>query len=145
MKTVQISKDFTLEELIASNTATERHIDNSPGIQEICNLTSLVNHVLQPLRDWWGKPIEISSGFRCKVLNRAVGGVSNSQHMYGKAADLNINGDLSKGRKWFDYIRDHLDFDQLIWEHNSSGTHWVHVSFDAMGNRHQVIEKLLKK
>lgn len=145
MKTIRVTRNFTLEELLASDTAERNHIDNTPGIQEICNLTLLVSNVLQPLRTWWGHPIKIGSGFRCKELNIAVGGVVNSQHMQGKAADLCIDGDLSKGLKWFNYIKDHLDFDQLIWEHNSKGSYWVHVSFDSMGNRHKVIDNLLKK
>ena len=94
------------------------------------------------------EPIPISSGFRCEQLNRAVGGVSNSQHMRGQAADLCIDGDLKKGRKWFDYIKTHLPFDQLIWEHSSNGTYWVHVSYvhpDFGRNRRQAIDNLLKR
>jgi hypothetical protein len=78
-----------------------------------------------------------------------VGGVYNSQHMKGQAADLCIDGDRKKGRRWFEYIRDHLSFDQLIWEKNpKTGSEWVHVSFvfpDFGKNRHQVIDGLLKK
>ena len=78
-----------------------------------------------------------------------MGGVQNSQHMKGQAADLCIDGDRAKGRKWFEYIRDHLPFDQLIWEKNpKTGSEWVHVSFvyqDFGKNRHQVIDGLLKK
>jgi hypothetical protein len=93
-------------------------------------------------------PIKISSGFRCERLNRAVGGVSNSQHTKGQAADICIDGDLTKGRRWFDYIKTHLQFDQLIWEHDRSGTYWIHVSYvpAAYGrNRKQVIDNLLKR
>ena len=79
-------------------------------------------------------------------MNRAVGGVSNSQHMKGEAADLCIDGDLKKGKRWFEWIQTHCDFDQLIWEHNAKGNYWVHVSFRCDGlNRRQAINNLLKK
>jgi hypothetical protein len=74
-----------------------------------------------------------------------VGGVSNSQHMKGEAADLCIDGDLQKGKRWFEWIKSHCEFDQLIMEHNSKGTYWVHVSYRCDGkNRKQVINSLLK-
>lgn len=143
---IKLSRNFTLEELTASATAKARGIKNVPGTQEIANLAALVQNVLQPLRDWWGKPITIGSGYRCPELNKAVGGVQNSQHMKGQAVDLCIDGDMAKGRKWFEYIKTFLTFDQVIWEHNSKGTYWVHVSFDPFGcNRKQVINELLKK
>ena len=143
---MKITQHFTLEELCASATAKAKGIKNQPGTQELINLTALCVAVLEPLRTWFGREIKIGSGYRCPVLNAAVGGVSNSQHMNGQAADLCIDGDMEKGKKWFNYIRNHLLFDQLIWEHNSKGTYWVHVSYDAQGrNRGQVIENLLKK
>ena len=142
---IKISKNFTLDELCASKTATAKKIDKKPGNMEIVNLCALVYHVLQPLRDWWGKSISISSGYRCQALNSAVSGVKNSQHLRGQAADIDIKGDLTIGKKLFEYIRKNLDFDQLIWEHNASGTYWIHVSYNILGNRHQVISDLLKK
>ena len=142
----RISKNFTLDELTASATAKQQHIINAPGIEEVCNLCALVHNVLQPLRDAMGESIKIGSGYRCPQLNKAVGGVSNSQHMKGEAADLCIDGDIKKGKRWFEWIKSHCDFDQLIWEHNSKGTYWVHVSYRADGkNRRQVIDNLLKK
>ena len=145
---VQLTKHFTLEELCASATAKARGIQNKPNAQQIISLVYLAAYVLEPLREAMHEPIPISSGFRCEQLNRAVGGVSNSQHMKGQAADLCIGGDLKKGRKWFDYIKTHLNFDQLIWEHSKSGTYWVHVSFvhpDFGRNRRQAIDNLLKR
>jgi hypothetical protein len=101
---------------------------------------------LQPLRNWWGKEVKIGSGYRSLALNRAVGGVSNSQHMKGEAVDLCIDGDIEKGKSWFQYIKQHCEFDQLIWEHNAKGTYWVHVSYKCDGNnRKQVVNNLLKK
>ena len=142
----QISKNFTLEELRDSTTAKKLGIINAPGIVEACNLCALVHNVLQPLRDAMGEPIKIGSGYRCTNLNKAVGGVGNSQHTKGEAVDLCIDGDKVKGKRWFDWIKSHCDFDQLIWEHTAKGTYWVHVSFRADGqNRRQVINELLKK
>ena len=144
----QLTKHFTLEELCASSTAKARGIQNKPQVQQIVALVYLTVYVLEPLREAMNEPIPISSGFRSEQLNRAVGGVSNSQHTKGQAADLCIGGDLKKGRKWFDYIKTHLPFDQLIWEHSKSGTYWVHVSFvhpDFGRNRMQAIDNLLKK
>ena len=139
---------FTMEELYASATATAKGINNKPSVQQMINLVYLCAYVLEPLRVAMGEPIKIGSGFRCQALNKAVGGVYNSQHLKGQAADLCIDGDIQKGRKWFNYIKNHLPFDQLIWEHNSKGTYWVHVSFvfpDFGKNRHKVIDDLLKK
>ena len=141
----RISKNFTLEELRDSATAKRLGIINAPGVDEVCAMCALVHHVLQPLRDAMGEPIKIGSGYRCMRLNKAVGGVANSQHTKGQAADLCIDGDIKKGRRWFNWIRDNCEFDQLIMEHNSKGSYWVHVSFRADGqNRKQVISNLLK-
>ena len=141
----KISKNFTLDELCASATAKAKGIRNNPGQTDVVNLCALVHNVLQPLRDAMREPIKIGSGFRSLALNNAVGGVRNSQHMKGEAVDLCIDGDMTKGKKWFNYIRDHLPFDQLIWEHNVKGSYWVHVSYRADGqNRKQVINNLLK-
>ena len=140
---------FTIEELYASATAKAKGINNKPNVQQMINLVYLAAYVLEPLRVAMNEPIKIGSGFRCQALNKAVGGVSNSQHLKGQAVDLCIDGDLKKGKKWFDYIKNNLPFDQLIWEKNpKTGSYWVHVSFvfpDFGRNRRQVIENLLKK
>lgn len=140
-----LTANFTLEELCASDTAKARGIDNTPTKQAVVNLTHLAIKVLQPLRVGLKEPISISSGYRSPALNRAVGGVSNSQHLTGEAADINIGGDIAKGKRIFNYIRYNLPFDQLIWERNKQGVYWVHVSYCKDGNRGQVIENLLKK
>lgn len=143
-----ITMHFTLEELYASATANAKGINNKPNVQQTINLVYLTAYVLEPLRVAMNEPIKIGSGFRCQALNKAVGGVYNSQHLKGQAVDLCIDGDMKKGKKWFDYIRKNLPFDQLIWEHNSKGSYWVHVSYvypDFGRNRRQVIENLLKK
>ena len=141
----RISKNFTLEEFTASDTAKAKGISNIPSTQQVANLCALVHHVLQPLRDAMGHEIKIGSGYRCPRLNAAVGGVSNSQHLNGEAADLCIDGDRIKGKRWFDWIKAHVVFDQLIMEHNAKGSYWVHVSYRADGkNRKQVISDMLK-
>jgi hypothetical protein len=144
----QVTMHFTVDELCASATAKAKGINNKPDIQQTINLVYLAAYVLEPLRIAMGEPIKISSGFRCQALNKAVGGVANSQHCKGQAADLCIDGDLEKGKRWFNYIRQHLPFDQLIWEHDRKGVYWVHVSYiypDLGKNRRQVIDNLLKK
>ena len=145
----KVTMHFTIEELYASATAKARGINNKPDVHQMINLVYLAAYVLEPLRVAMNEPVKIGSGFRCQALNRAVGGVSNSQHLTGQAVDLCIDGDLKKGRRWFDYIRNHLPFDQLIWEKNpKTGSYWVHVSYvyqDFGRNRRQVIDGLLKK
>ena len=145
---IPVTMHFTIEELYASDTAKRLGINNKPTTQKMINLVYLAAFVLEPLRVAMGRPINISSGFRCEQLNKAVGGVYNSQHLKGQAADINIDGDMAFGRKIFDYIKNHLTFDQLIWEHDRSGIYWVHVSYvfpDFGKNRKQVINNLEKK
>ena len=145
---IPVTMHFTVEELYASDTAKRLGINNKPTIQKMINLVYLAAFVLEPLRVAMGRPINISSGYRCEQLNKAVGGVYNSQHLKGQAADINIEGDIAFGRKVFDYIKNHLTFDQLIWEHDKKGTYWVHVSYvfpDFGKNRKQVINNLEKK
>ena len=140
---------FTIEEMYASDTAKRLGINNKPSVQQMVNLVYLCAFVLEPLRVAMNEPIKIGSGFRCQQLNKAVGGVYNSQHLKGQAADLCIDGDIEKGKRWFNYIKEHLPFDQLIWEHNpKTGSYWVHVSFvypDFGKNRKKVINNLIKK
>ena len=143
-----VTMHFTIEELCASATAKAKGISNKPNMQQMINLVYLAAYVLEPLRVAMGEAIKISSGFRSEALNKAVGGVFNSQHKKGQAADLCIDGDMEKGKRWFEYIKKHLPFDQLIWEHDKKGTYWVHVSYvfpDFGKNRRQVIDNLLKK
>lgn len=144
-----VTMHFTIEEMYASETAKRLGINNKPNMQQMINLVYLCAYVLEPLRVAMDEPIKIGSGFRCQQLNKAVGGVTSSQHLKGQAADLCIDGDIRKGRRWFEYIRKNLPFDQLIWETNpKTGSSWVHVSFvfpDFGKNRRNVIDGLLKK
>lgn len=123
-------KYFSLEELCKSDTATARGIDNTPTSEAIHNLELLIEKVLDPLREWYGKPIYINSGYRCPELNKAVGGVSNSQHVKGEAADIDVHN-TSENQDLYDYITQNLTFDQCLFENNGA---WIHVSYKKDGN-----------
>lgn len=130
-------KYFTIAELCKSTTADRLGINNRCNQEHVVNLTALVNNVLDPLRERYGKPITVNSGFRCPALNKAVKGSATSQHMTGQAADIDT-GDRQQNKLLFEYIRKSLPFDQLIDESNFA---WVHVSFRADGmNRNQVLK-----
>ena len=134
---MKLSENFTLEELIRSNTAERMGIDNVPKDEKVVeNLRSLCLEVLQPLRDYVGAPVHINSGYRCPELNVAVGGVKNSQHCRGEAADIRIVSP-KQGREWAAWIEDNCRFDQMLLERNKSGAVWLHVSCkrDASKNR----------
>lgn len=129
-------KYFTLNELCASYTAKLNNIDNTPNKEEEGNIIDLVNNILDPLREAWGKPIRVNSGFRCTELNKVVGGAKNSQHLTGQAADI-TTGNKDNNKKLFDLIqKNNLPFCQLIDEKNFS---WVHVSYDPNNIKRQVL------
>lgn len=134
-------KYFSIRELTESETATRKGIDNTPTAEVKANLTALVANVLDPLREVYGKPIVVSSGYRCARLNRAVGGVAKSQHLTGQAADIrSVSRSPAENKKIFDLIvKKKLPFDQLIDEY---GYKWVHVSFCDGKNRRQVIHEV---
>ena len=129
-----------MEEFERSSTADRLGIANRVPAALLPNLKTLCEVVLEPLRAFAGKPIVISSGYRCPALNRAVGGASQSQHLRGEAADLHLPS-TAEGRTWFSWLIDNTTFDQLIWEHDGRGTHWIHVSCkaDPRQNRNQVL------
>lgn len=134
---MKLSENFTLEELIRSNTAERMGIDNVPKDEKVVeNLRSLCLEVLQPLRDYVGAPVHINSGYRCPELNMVVGGVKNSQHCRGEAADIRIVSP-KQGREWAAWIEDNCRFDQMLLERNKNGAVWLHVSCkrDASKNR----------
>lgn len=141
---MQLTEHFQLSEFTRSTTATRLGIDNTPSEQVIDNLRQLCIHVLEPLRQTVTLPIIISSGYRSPPLNKAVGGVRNSQHMTGQACDI-YQPDKKKRHEWFLILMDG-DFDQLIMEHNAKGSTWIHVSYNSTPslNRHQVL-RLTKK
>ena len=129
-------KYFTIHELTQSDTALQKGIDNTPPPAIKVKLTSLINNLLDPIREAWGSPISVNSGYRCPVLNKAVGGVSTSQHQKGEAADITV-GSPELNRQLFNLIANgDFDFDQLIDESNYS---WVHISYSAGKNRHKIL------
>lgn len=129
-----MGKYFTIDELCKSDTAKKKGIDNTPTAEIKQKLEVLIDELLDPVREAWGKPIRVNSGYRCPKLNKAVGGVANSQHMKGEAADLNA-GSVSLNKQLFELIRTRYEYDQLIDEANYA---WVHVSY-VRKNRHQVL------
>lgn len=132
----KLSENFTVEELTHSDTAERLGIDNTPDLDSLENLQFLVDNVLQPLRDMYGRPIVVNSGYRSPKLNKAVGGSKTSQHMTGQAADITA-GSKTENKELFNLVLDNdLIFDQLIDEKNYS---WIHISYNQDRNRQQIL------
>ena len=132
-------KYFTIKELSHSETANRKGIDNTPTVDAVVSMTTLINECLDPVRELYGKPITVTSGFRCQMLNKAVGGVNSSQHVKGEAADL-VGRNDDETRKIFEKAKAFGQFDQLLYEKNSKGNIWVHISYKASGNRTMCID-----
>ena len=133
-----ISKHITLKEATYSATGEAKKIDNSPTAEHLANMKLLAEKVFEPVREWYGKPIKINSFYRSKALNMAIPGSSlTSQHSKGEAMDMDTASD---NKKIFEYIKNNLDFDQMIWEFGTAeNPDWVHVSYKALGNRKQIL------
>lgn len=131
-------KFFTLRELTKSDTAIRKGIKNVPSKSEEDNLIALVENILDPLREAYGKPIIVTSGYRCEELNRLIGGSKTSQHRSGQAVDIRTVIDTpEENKKLYDLIiKLNLPFDQLIDEHNFD---WVHVSYSPK-HRKQILK-----
>lgn len=128
---MHLSKNFTLAELTKSQTAIRLGIDNTPSEDILNNLKGLVENVLQPLRDFWNRPITVSSGYRSVELNKTIGGSNTSEHCKGYAADIEIIG--VDNRYLFEYIKKNMKFTQLILEFYEEGipdSGWIHLSFN---------------
>lgn len=137
---MKLSQHFTLEEMIKSQTASRKGIDNTPTPEVIENLKLLCENVLEKIRINFGRPLTVNSGYRGPKLNKAIGGAKNSQHMTGQAADIEIVSIDNKAL--FNWIKDNMEFDQLILEFYKPGipdSGWVHVSWNSKGNRKQVL------
>ena len=139
--TIKMMSYFTIEELCRSNKAQLLGISNTPSAEVMRNLQDLIDNVLDPLRRAYGRPIIINSGYRCYSLNVAVGGVKNSQHLTGHAADI-TGGNKAENRILWNLIRNlELPIDQCIDENDMV---WVHVSYDKTRNRREFIRMTQK-
>jgi len=135
---MKLSKNLTLGEATKSATAIKNGISNSPSGEHLSNLIQIATKIFQPVRDHFGEPILVTSGYRSQALNKIIGGAAGSQHCKGEALDLQGMGDISNAMI-FEYIRENLQFDQMIWEFGTENEpDWVHVSF-TNNNRGQIL------
>ena len=138
----KISKHISFKEAIKSNTALRRGINNKPNDYQITNMVNISHNVFEPLREYVGGPIKINSMFRCEELNTAIGGSSRSQHCQGRAIDVDDTFGNKTNAEMFNYIKENLNFDQLIWEFgDDTNPDWVHVSYVSKEeNRNRILK-----
>ena len=138
----KLSKNVSYKEAIHSETAKRRGIDNSPTDEHLGNMLTVAQMIFQPLRDWVGGPIKINSFNRSPKLNSAIGGSSRSQHCNGQAIDIDDVYGHKTNAEMYHWIKDNLDFDQVIWEFGTDkNPAWVHVSYvDADKNRNRCLK-----
>jgi hypothetical protein len=142
---MQLSKNLALSEVTRSETAKRRGISNMPTPEHIENFKKLAENVFQPIRDHFGVPIRISSGYRSKELNAAIGGSSSSQHCKGEAIDIDMDGTTVTNKQIFDFVKANVNFDQMIWEFGTDANpDWVHVSYNSDGAQRKQILKAVK-
>ena len=142
---MQLSKNLALAEVIRSETAKRKGISNMPTPQHIENFKKLAENVFQPIREHFGVPIHISSGYRSKALNTVVGGSLSSQQCSGEAIDIDMDGTSITNKQIFDFIKENLNFDQMIWEFGTdTNPDWVHVSYESTGKQRKQILKAVK-
>jgi zinc D-Ala-D-Ala carboxypeptidase len=139
---MKLTENLSLAEVTYSATALRKEIVNEPTVTHLINLKAVANNIFQPCRDYFGKPLAVTSGYRSKALNDLIGGAKSSQHCKGEALDLDaqVFGGFTN-LELFLYIKDHLSFDQLIGEFpdNMGEYAWVHCSYKAEGNRGEVL------
>ena len=137
-----ISEHISKKEATFSATATRRGIDNTPGEYELQNMELIAEKVFEPLRKHVNGPIKINSFYRSEELNQAIGGSSKQQHCQGRAMDLDDTYGYMSNADMYNYIKDNLDFDQMIWEFGTEeNPDWVHVSYvDADSNRKRCLQ-----
>ena len=133
---MKLSTHLDLSEVIRSDSAKRNGISNMPTEEHIANFKLLAEKIFEPIREHFGVPIRISSGYRSKELNAKIGGSATSQHCKGQAIDIDNDGTSITNKEIFDYIKDNLPFDQLIWEFgNEDNCDWVHVSYVPNGRK----------
>lgn len=138
---IRISKHISIKEATRSNTAERLGIDNFPDSPTLVNMQALAENVFEPLREHFGHPIYITSFYRSPELNKAIGGSPRSQHCKGQAIDIDDVIGSSINADFFNYIKDNLEFDQLIWEFgNNDSPNWVHVSYNTDNNRGNILK-----
>jgi len=126
----RFSKHVSWKEGTHSNTALRRGLDNTPNEDQIKCMKEIAEDLFEPLREWVGGPIKINSFFRGEPVNTAIGGSTRSQHMKGQALDLDDTFGHKTNAEMYHYIKDNLDFDQLIWEFgDDKNPNWIHVSY----------------
>lgn len=142
---MQLSKNLTLAEVIRSESAKRKGISNEPTAEHLENFKKLAENVFQPIREHFGVPIHISSGYRSAALNKVIGGASSSQHCTGEAIDIDMDGTSITNAQIFNFIKDNLVFDQMIWEFGTDkNPDWVHVSYESTGKQRKQILKAKK-
>jgi hypothetical protein len=125
-----ISKHVSYKEGTYSITATRLGLDNNPNDEQLNNMELIAEKVFEPLREWVGGPVKVNSFFRGSKLNKAIGGAKKSQHMKGQAMDIDDNYGNATNAEMFHWIKDNLEFDQLIWEFgDDDNPNWLHVSY----------------
>jgi hypothetical protein len=125
-----ISKHISYKEGVYSRTATRLNIKNNPNAEQMKNMVAIAEEVFEPLRIWVNGPIKINSFFRSPELNKAIGGSGKSQHCHGQAIDIDDTFGRATNAEMFEFIKKHLDFDQIIWEFgDEDNPDWVHVSY----------------
>lgn len=142
----KISEHISYTEATKSRTGIKLGLKNIPDADHIKNMKIIAEKIFEPLRNYFGVPIAVSSFFRSEAVNKAIGGSRTSQHRIGKAMDLDADVyGLIRNRDIFNYIKDNLEFDQLIWEFGTDREpNWIHVSYNE-GNNRGVILKAVKK
>ena len=125
-----ISKHISYKEATHSNTALRRDLDNTPNDEQLKCMKEVAENLFEPLREWVGGPIKVNSFFRGEPVNTAIGGSKRSQHMKGQAIDIDDTFGYKTNAEMYHYIKDNLDFDQMIWEFgNDENPNWVHISW----------------
>jgi hypothetical protein len=142
---MQLSKHLALAEVMRSETAKRKGISNMPTPEHIENFKKLAENVFEPIREHFGVPVHLSSGYRSAALNKAVGGASSSQHCKGEAIDIDMDGTTVTNKQIFEFVRDNVNFDQMIWEFGTDANpDWVHVSYNSDGAQRKQILKAVK-
>ena len=141
-----ISKHISYKEGVYSTTALRRNIENKPNEEQLANMKFIGEKIFEPLREYVGGPIKINSFFRGADLNKAIGGSARSQHCKGQAMDIDDTFGYKTNAQMYEFIKEHLDFDQMIWEFgDDNNPNWVHVSYVSPDKNRKVCLKAYKE